>query len=405
MSDNPFIPDDDETPSGLEAGSIVDGQYEIVRSLSSGFERGVYLCRRVDDPESNVALRILHLDRMGKDKETTVARFKREVLLTHSISHPNVVEVYEFIQNEEFLAYSMEYVEGGSLRNLLDSGQPIPIDRIIDILLQICAGMQEIHRLGITHRELKPENVLLTSDGQVKISDFGIAHAPSQRVLTLQGALLGTMEYMSPEYISQGIISKQLDIYSFGIVAYEMLTGTTPFQSPDVFQTISKRMSEEPERPEKYNSECPGVLGDIVLKALHREPQSRYRDAEEIIVSLGKVRTGEDSTATEALDRLLFDEAEAQRSPMDRPSDLFAQDKDSSVPGATIRTERYRPSQRLERSSLSSKKDATSVIQEMYEVDTQYSPGFNPIIEKILLYLALVIGSVLLIYVLYMYYE
>lgn len=273
----------------LPEGTVIDQRYEVISTLSCADGRAVYLCRLTVGDNKKVAMKVMHRPRPGEDFAITAKRFRTELVAAYQISHPNVVHVYEFIQHPKFLAYTMEYVGGGNLEQVLDNENIIDAERVRKFLSQISAGLHTIHESGIIHRELKPRNILITEDGEAKITDFGVARIESNKKLTMHGSLVGTMDYLSPEYIAEGKLTKSLDIYSLGIIGYQMLTGVIPFSSSDMMTMLTSRLSEDPQAPCDIVADCPRELSDIILKALARDPKDRFATALDMHLALDAI--------------------------------------------------------------------------------------------------------------------
>jgi serine/threonine protein kinase len=180
----------------------------------------------------------------------------------------------------------MEYVGGGDLASKLGAEERITIPETLKMLSQMAAGCQAIHDAGIVHRDLKPENILLTSEGNVKIADFGIARNRHGPKLTEHGGVVGTIDYVAPEYMLKSQVDWRSDIYALGILAYEMVTGESPFKGESLYATMTKRLKTDPDPPSALRSECPAELDRIILKAMQREPDSRYQAAIEMFADL-----------------------------------------------------------------------------------------------------------------------
>jgi len=276
----------EEHSLGLQPGTIIAGKYEVVRCLGAGSMGLVYACRNRVLGQI-VAVKVLFPE-VASDK-IAAARFKNEILASYEVSHPNVVRAYDYISERDLVAYSMEYVGGGDLASKLGSDERMPISQIVRMLSQMAAGCQAIHDAGIVHRDLKPENILLTSEGSVKIADFGIARNRHGPKLTEHGGVVGTIDYVAPEYMLRSQVDWRSDIYALGILAYEMVTGESPFQAESVYATMTKRLKTDPEPPSRLRSECPPELDQIILKAMQREPEKRYQAAREMFTDLQKV--------------------------------------------------------------------------------------------------------------------
>jgi serine/threonine-protein kinase len=180
----------------------------------------------------------------------------------------------------------MEYVSGGDLADRLDQAEPIPIPEVISILSQMSSGVQAIHDAGIVHRDLKPENILLAKDGKVKITDFGIARTDHGPKLTEHGGVVGTLDYVSPEYMLNSQVDWRSDIFAIGILGFEMVAGQTPFKGDSLYATMRSKLTTDPPSPSSFRSECPPQLDEIILRAMHRDPELRYQSAAEIYEDL-----------------------------------------------------------------------------------------------------------------------
>ena len=282
----------DERLMSLQPGTVIGGRYEVVKCLGAGSMGMVYACRHRELGGHLVAVKVLFPE-VARDK-VALARFRNEIFASYDVSHPNVVRAYEYFRDGDLVAYTMEYVGGGDLASRLDSGA-LPVKETIDILLQMCSGVQAIHDAGIIHRDLKPENILLAEDGTVKITDFGIARTGHGPKLTEHGGVVGTIDYVSPEYILNSHVDWRSDIYAIGILGYEMLTGESPFRADSVYATMTKRLKSDPPLPSALRSEVSQELDRIVMKAMARDPETRYQSASELFHDL-EAFSGESST-------------------------------------------------------------------------------------------------------------
>lgn len=272
----------DEHFLSLQPGTVIAGRYEVVKCLGAGSMGLVYACRHRELSGNLVAVKVLFPE-VAQDK-VAAARFRNEIFASYGVSHPNVVRAYEYLRDGDLVAYTMEFVGGGDLSDRLSrwKSDPLPISEAVRLLWQMAGGVQAIHDAGIIHRDLKPENILLTSDGHVKIADFGIARTGYGPKLTEHGGVVGTIDYVSPEYMLNSQVDWRSDIYALGILTYEMLTGDSPFRADSVYATMTKRLKMDPAPPSHYRPEVPKELDAIVLKALAREPEDRYQAAIDI---------------------------------------------------------------------------------------------------------------------------
>ncbi len=277
----------DEHIISLQPGTVIGGKYEVVKCLGSGSMGLVYACRHRELQGQMVAAKVLFPE-VAQDRVAS-ARFRNEILASYGVSHPNVVRAYEYLRDGDLVAYTMEFVGGGDLAERLGQPERMPVAEIIRILSQMAAGVQAIHDAGIVHRDLKPENILLTNEGNVKIADFGIARNRHGPKLTEHGGVVGTIDYVAPEYMLRSQVDWRSDIYAIGILAYEMVTGESPFRGDSVYATMSKRLKTDPEPPSKLRPECPPGLDAIILKAMHREPESRYQAGMDMFFDLQKL--------------------------------------------------------------------------------------------------------------------
>ncbi len=268
----------------LQPGTVIGGKYEVVKCLGAGSMGMVYACRHRELQGQMVAAKVLFHE-VAADK-VAAARFKNEVLASYGVSHPNVVRAYEYITDGDLVAYTMEFVGGGDLADRMSRSQLMSIAEFIKLLSQMTAGVQAIHDAGIVHRDLKPENILLTNEGNIKIADFGIARNRNGPKLTEHGGVVGTIEYVAPEYMLRSQVDWRSDIYALGILAFEMLTGEPPFKGDSPYESISKRLQVDPEPPSKLRKECSPEIDSIILKALERDPEARYQSAMEIFADL-----------------------------------------------------------------------------------------------------------------------
>ena len=268
-------------------GDIVANRFEIVRPLRDGCQGAIYLVKHVDFPERLIAMKVLLLSE-HEDFETTAARFRNEVMAAYSVTHPNVVRIYDYIREGSILAFTMEYIIGGDLADLLAYEEPLKFYQIVHILEQVCNGLIAVHEQNIIHRDIKPENILITKDGQVKISDFGTARVG--QTLSKKNGITGTVAYLSPEYIKEGHLDLRSDLYSLGVVAYEMVVGEVPFQGNNLIESISERLKENAPSVLKKNDKCPKKLAKIIDKLLQLNPEDRYQSAADALEDLTRVR-------------------------------------------------------------------------------------------------------------------
>src|SRR3979409_127740 len=267
---------------------IFDKRYVIKRKLGSGGMADVYLA---EDQElgRHVALKLLN-ERHAND-EQFVERFRREAQSAAGLNHTNIVSVFDRGQAEGTYYIAMEYIDGRTLKELLVRNGPTPIPIAIDYARQILGALAFAHRGGIVHRDIKPHNIVVRKDGRVKVTDFGIARSGAAP-MTEAGSIVGTAQYLSPEQARGAPVDQRSDLYSLGIVIYEMLTGKVPFSGDAPVEIAMKHLNAVPEPPSKLRPEIPHDLDAIVMRALAKEPDQRYASAEEMDADLARVARG-----------------------------------------------------------------------------------------------------------------
>ena len=277
--------DDRKNLAEIQPGTIVGGHYEVVSYIGEGSMGQVYCAQHTELQGHVVAMKVLFPE-FAEDKKYT-ERFKNEIFASYGVFHPNVVRAYEYMREGELVAFTMEYVEGGDLGGMLeDNPHGLAYDKIINIMMQMCAGVQAIHETGIIHRDLKPENILIRKDGMVKIADFGIARVETKKNLTEHGSVVGTLNYVSPEYLLENKVDWRSDIYAIGVLGYEMLTGHLPWAEGSIYSAMTQRLNADPPIPSTYRFDIPAELEAVVLKAMNRDINQRYQSAADIFVDL-----------------------------------------------------------------------------------------------------------------------
>lgn len=264
----------------LQPGTIVYGRYEVIKCLGTGSMGMVYACRHRELAGHLVAMKVLFSE-VAQDK-VIAARFKNEIVASYGVNHLNVVRAYDYFKDGDLIAFTMEFVGGGDMADKISSPEQLLIKDILKLLIQICSGVQAIHEAGIIHRDLKPENILLTNEGDVKITDFGIARTGSGPRLTEHGGVLGTIDYVSPEYLEKSQVDARADIYAVGVIAYEMITKQAPYKGNNMIEQMTMRLRTDPQPPHKIRLDCPEGLSTIILKAMARDLESRYQTAQEM---------------------------------------------------------------------------------------------------------------------------
>jgi serine/threonine-protein kinase len=268
--------------------TLFDGRYRIVKRLGAGGMANVYLA---EDQElgRRVAIKILN-DRHAND-EQFVERFRREASNAAGLSHPNIVSIYDRGEAEGTYYIAMEHLDGRTLKELIQARGPAPPRIAIDYTRQILGALRFAHRHGIVHRDIKPHNVLVDGDNRLKVTDFGIARAGASQ-MTEAGSIMGTAQYLSPEQARGGPVDQRSDLYSVGVLLYELLTGTLPFTGDAPVEIAMKHLSEKPVPPSAIRPEVPRDLDLVVTRALAKDPDERYQTAEELDADLERVGRG-----------------------------------------------------------------------------------------------------------------
>ncbi len=269
-------------------GRTFDTRYVIERKLGSGGMADVYLA---EDQElgRRVALKLLD-DRHASD-EQFVERFRREAQSAASLNHPSIVSIFDRGHAEGTYYIAMEYLDGRTLKELLVKNGPTPVPIAIDYARQILGALAFAHRNGIVHRDIKPHNIVVGGDGRLKVTDFGIARSGASQ-MTEAGSIVGTAQYLSPEQARGAPVDPRSDIYSLGVVLYEMLTGKVPFSGDTPVEIAMKHLSQVPEPPSKLRDGIPHDLDAVVMRALAKDPEQRYATAEEMDADLARVARG-----------------------------------------------------------------------------------------------------------------
>jgi beta-lactam-binding protein with PASTA domain/predicted Ser/Thr protein kinase len=268
--------------------SVFDGRYKIVRKLGTGGMANVYLA---EDQELGRRVAIKILDSRHAADDSFIERFRREAKNAAGLSHPNIVSIYDRGEAEGTYYIAMEYLSGRSLKELIVSRGPTPVRIAIDYTRQILAAIGHAHRHGIVHRDIKPHNVVVDSDGRLKVTDFGIARSGASQ-MTEVGSIIGTAQYLSPEQAKGSPVDQRSDLYSVGIVLYEMLTGKVPFTGDTPLEIAMKHLSEVPVPPSEIRPELPETLDSVVLRALAKDEEDRYQNAEEMDDDLARIARG-----------------------------------------------------------------------------------------------------------------
>ena len=277
----------------LVEGSVLAGRYEIARTLGEGGMGAVYQAK---DLELNrmVALKVIRPE-LAKNP-AIIDRFKQELLLSQRVTHRNVIRIYDLGEGDGVKFITMEFIEGHDLRSLIFERKTFPPEEAVGIMEQVCLALDSAHSVGVIHRDLKPQNIMLDGAGRVLVMDFGLARTLEGDGMTQTGALVGTMEYMSPEQALAQDLDQRSDLFSAGLIFYEMLTGQMPFRADSALASLIKRTQERAAPISSHGAPFPENLSKIVSKCLERDPAARYQSAKELLIDLqawgGKLAAG-----------------------------------------------------------------------------------------------------------------
>jgi serine/threonine-protein kinase len=273
------------------------GRYEIVGELGQGAMGVVY---KATDPliDRIVAIKTITLSLAQEEREEYEARFYQEAKAAGRLSHPNIVTIYDVGRSGDIAYIAMEFLQGRELRDILNDDKLLPVDQAIDIVAQVAMGLAYAHEHGIIHRDIKPSNIMVARDGHVKITDFGIARMASSGVRTQTGMVLGSPKYMSPEQVMGKLADQRSDVFSLGVMLYEMLTGQPPFSGENVNAIMYQTLNSIPQQPSALNPGVPDMLNFIVAKALAKDLEHRYQNARDFVNDLRACREGMPRSAT-----------------------------------------------------------------------------------------------------------
>jgi serine/threonine protein kinase len=269
------------------------GKYEIVEKLGEGGFGAVYLANNTR-LKKRVALKVLH-PQVASD-ETLAAYFEREALALARLEHTHIVRVFDYDQIDGVSFIVMEYIDGTTLDRLLRDQRTFALDEIVSIFRQLLAALGYAHENGVIHRDIKPSNIMLTSSGEVKIADFGIAKVAGTAKLTRTGTGAGSLLYMSPEQIKGTNIDNRSDIYSVGVTLYQVVAGRTPFEADSDYEIMTGHLEKAPLAPSQIKGNVSRDLEEIILKAIEKKPEKRFQNAQEMSEALTRVRTGTEKT-------------------------------------------------------------------------------------------------------------
>ncbi len=268
---------------------LIGGRYEIVETIGKGGMAIVYKakCQMLN---RYVALKVLRPE-YREDKDF-IRRFKAEAQSAASLSHPNIVSIHDVCHDEDLDYIVMEYVEGVTLKQYIDAQGILPWREAVDYAAQICAGLEHAHKKGIIHKDIKPHNIMITREGTLKITDFGIAKVMSSGTIATGNIAMGSVHYFSPEQARGGYTDHKTDIYSLGVVLYEMLTGKLPFEGDTAIAIAMQHIEKEATLPRELNPDIPESLENVIRRAMSKDQTMRYDSVTQMMIDLKKVYTG-----------------------------------------------------------------------------------------------------------------
>ncbi len=286
-----------ETPKEeITRGTVLADRYEILEELGKGGMGNVYrvIDKKIDE---EVALKLLKPEITADEK--TLERFSNELKLARKIVHKNVGRMYHLGEDKGTHFITMEYVSGQDLKGLIRQTGQLAVGTVINIAKQICDGLSEAHKLGVIHRDLKPSNLMIDKEGDVRIMDFGIARSLKTKGITRAGTIIGTPDYISPEQVEGKDVDQRADIYSLGVILYEMVTGRVPFEGDTPLSIAYKHKHENPQDPRKINAQVPEDLSRLILKCLEKDKENRFQSSGELRAELENIEKGIPTTQIE----------------------------------------------------------------------------------------------------------
>lgn len=267
--------------NSLEPGTQIGEDYVLGDKINEGGSGSIYACTKKSDPNKLYALKVCM-----PESANAARRFQAEVTASYQVKHPNVLRSIDCFFHGKALTYVMEYAPGGDLRDILETNNEVPIKTIVILARQLCSGLSAIHNSGIIHRDVKPENILFSSSGKVKIADFGISFTSELTRVTHNGSLVGTINYMAPEYVERGIFDPRSDLFSLGVILYELVAQKLPFGSSKTLDELLNNMVTGFTPVSELRADCPYQLSNIVSKLLALVPENRFQNASEVELEL-----------------------------------------------------------------------------------------------------------------------
>jgi serine/threonine protein kinase/tetratricopeptide (TPR) repeat protein len=270
----------------IQPGTILGNRYQIIKILGEGGMGAVYKARDLE-LDREIALKVIRPELTSNPE--ILQRFKQELILARQVTDRNIIRIFDLGEAQGIKFITMEYVEGQSLYDILRKQGKVPVPEAVEIMKQMLTGLQAAHREGIVHRDLKPGNIMRDSQGRIVVMDFGLARSIGGDGMTRTGAMLGTMEYMSPEQAQALEVDARSDLYTVGLICYELLTGKMPYHADSAVASLLKRMQERAIPPSDWDSSIPQPISELVSKCLERDPAHRWQSAQEILIRLEEI--------------------------------------------------------------------------------------------------------------------
>ena len=267
----------------LEPGSIVARRYEVIALLGEGGMGAVYQAKDLELSRT-IALKTIRREFGGN--QAIIERFKQELILSTQVTHKNVVRIFDLGEADGMKFITMEYIQGIDLRTMIHERGKIPPNEVVEIIIQVCRALDAAHSVGVIHRDLKPQNIMQDQNGRILVMDFGLARTLEGDGMTMSGALVGTMEYMSPEQALSKSLDQRSDIYSLGLIFYELLSGEVPFRADTALASLIRRTQEKPVPVSEHVTDISGPVDQMVSRCLERDVELRYSTAAELLADL-----------------------------------------------------------------------------------------------------------------------
>src|SRR5437899_3492606 len=258
----------------LQPGTVLGQRYMVMQLLGEGGMGAVYKAKH-RDLNRMVALKVIRPD-LARN-ESIIQRFKQELILAHQVTHKNVIRIYDLGEAEGLKFITMEYIEGEDLRTLIQEKHKLSPEAAVEIMQQVCRALEAAHSVGVIHRDLKPQNVMRDKTGRILVMDFGLARSLEGEGMTQTGALIGTMDYMSPEQALGKDLDQRSDLFALGLIFYELLTGKMPFKAESAVASLLKRTQQRAAPVSSHDAAIPHTLTSVVGKCLERDAKARYQ--------------------------------------------------------------------------------------------------------------------------------